>query len=80
MHTACWGSCASNLTSSWFVFRNQLETKGAHAMKSLLWYAGALSATAAFLLIRSVRLRNHPPVVELAHKLEAAWADHHTVA
>jgi hypothetical protein len=49
-------------------------------MKNILFYSAALSATVAFLLIRSLRTRTAPPVADLAHKLEAAWADHHTVA
>lgn len=49
-------------------------------MKQLIWYLGALSATAAFLLIRNVRDSRPLPVEELAHRLEGAWADHHTVA
>ena len=49
-------------------------------MKNLVWYLGALSATAAFLLLRNVRNAGPLPVEELAHRLEGAWADHHTVA
>ena len=49
-------------------------------MKNLVWYLGALSATAAFLLLRNAMHSRPVPVEELAHRLEGAWADHHTVA
>jgi len=49
-------------------------------MKNLVWYLGALSATAVFLLIRNSQNSRPLPVDELAHRLQGAWADHHTVA
>ncbi len=49
-------------------------------MKNLILYIGAFSATAAFFLLRNNLSRKTPAVADLAHKLEAAWADHHTVA
>jgi hypothetical protein len=45
-------------------------------MKSVIWAVGGLCAAAAGLLVwGSTRT---PNVEELAHKLEDAWADHHT--
>ena len=47
-------------------------------MKKFVWLMGGLCAAAAgFLVLGSKRVR---PVEELAHRLEEAWADHHTVA
>ncbi|HSU19710.1 MAG TPA: hypothetical protein VLI45_08205 [Acidobacteriaceae bacterium] len=45
--------------------------------KSFLWLAGAVCGAAAGLMIWN-RSRNEP-VEDLAHRLESAWADHHTV-
>ena len=46
-------------------------------MKKLVWLLGGLAAAAAgFLVLGSKRVQ---PVDELAHRLEDAWADHHTV-
>ena len=46
-------------------------------MKRMFWVVGGVCAAAAgFLMFGRQRRR---PVEELAHKLEAAWADHHTV-
>ena len=45
-------------------------------MKKLAWMIGGMCAAAAgFLVLNSRRV---PPVQELAHQLEDAWADHHT--
>jgi hypothetical protein len=52
-------------------------------MKFLLYLVAAATGTAAFLLARSRAQANAAapvPVEELAHKLQDAWADHHTVA
>ena len=53
-------------------------------MKNFVWMIGGFCAAAAgFLVWNSVRtqgLTANPPVEELAHRLEDAWADHHTVA
>lgn len=47
-------------------------------MKSVLMLVGGVcAAAAAVMLFESKRVR---PVEELAHRLEEAWADHHTVA
>jgi len=47
-------------------------------MKNILWLVGGFAAaTAGFLYWNSKRVQ---PVEELAHRLEEAWADHHTVA
>jgi hypothetical protein len=46
-------------------------------MKKFLWAAGAICGAMAGVMIWS-RSRNEP-VEELAHRLESAWADHHTV-
>jgi hypothetical protein len=46
-------------------------------MKNVVWMVGGLSAAAiGFLVLGS---RHRPPVELLAHRLEEAWADHHTV-
>jgi hypothetical protein len=47
-------------------------------MKTVLWMAGAVCGAVAGLMIWH-RQRNEP-VDALAQRLEAAWADHHTVA
>lgn len=45
-------------------------------MKRVIWTVGGVCAAAAgIILLQSART---PPVEELAHKLEDAWADHHT--
>jgi hypothetical protein len=47
-------------------------------MKNIVWLvSGCCAALAAVVLWESSRPR---PVDELAHRLEEAWADHHTVA
>ncbi len=46
-------------------------------MKKVFWMVGGMCAAAAgFLVWNSRRVQ---PVEELAHRLEDAWADHHTV-
>ena len=47
-------------------------------MKTVIWTIGGICAAAAGILV--LTRRNQQPVAELAHKLEQAWADHHTVA
>jgi hypothetical protein len=42
----------------------------------LLVVSGLAGASACFLMLNAARRQ---PVEELAHRLEAAWADHHTV-
>lgn len=45
-------------------------------MKNLIWIAGVVTtAWAAYLLVRQ---NSQQPVEVLAHRLEEAWADHHT--
>lgn len=46
-------------------------------MKSFLWMVGGLCAAAVGLLVWSPYKKR--PVQELAHSLQVAWADHHTV-
>ncbi len=46
-------------------------------MKNVLWMVGGFCAAATGLLVLGSRSR--PPVELLAHRLEQAWADHHTV-
>ena len=49
-------------------------------MSKLLWLIAGLSAGAAYVLLtKSQASRPAAPVDELAHKLQDAWADHHTV-
>ncbi len=45
-------------------------------MKSLMWLVGGLCAAAAGFLVWGPK--RVAPVQELAHRLEEAWADHHT--
>jgi hypothetical protein len=48
-----------------------------NAMKKVLWtVAGFCAAATGFLVWGSKRT---PPIELLAHRLEAAWADHHTI-
>ena len=50
-------------------------------MKSLLFVIAGAAAAAAFVIARrQANLASPAPVEELAHKLQDAWADHHTVA
>lgn len=44
--------------------------------KMFLIVGGVCAAAAGFLVLGAKRVQ---PVEELAHRLEAAWADHHTV-
>ncbi len=46
-------------------------------MKSFLLLVGGMCAAAAGFLVWGPKRRQ--PVEDLAHKLEQAWADHHTV-
>lgn len=46
-------------------------------MKGFCWMiAGVCGAAACFIVWGPKRIK---PVEELAHRLEAAWSDHHTV-
>jgi hypothetical protein len=54
--------------------RNKETTR----MKNVLWMVGGFCAAASGFLIWGNR--RTPPVELLAHRLEVAWADHHTVA
>jgi hypothetical protein len=48
-----------------------------NAMKKVLWtVAGFCAAATGFLVWGSKRT---PPIELLAHRLESAWADHHTI-
>jgi hypothetical protein len=50
-------------------------------MKNAVWILSGVSAIAAYLIARhQERIARNQPVEVLAHKLEVAWADHHTVA
>lgn len=47
-------------------------------MRNVLWMVGGFCAAAVgFFVWQSNRTQ---PVQELAHRLQEAWADHHTVA
>ena len=46
-------------------------------MKSIIWTIGGVCAAAAGFI--ALGRRRVEPVQELAHKLEVAWQDHHTV-
>ena len=49
-------------------------------MKNTLWFVVGLAAVTTYILAtRSRTSAKAAPVDELAHKLQDAWADHHTV-
>lgn len=49
-------------------------------MKSLLFLIGGVGIAAAYMMATKQRQAQTPaPVEELAHRLQDAWADHHTV-
>jgi hypothetical protein len=50
---------------------------GVAKMKSIFWWVSGFCAAAASFLI--VVPKQNPPIELLAHRLEDAWADHHTV-
>lgn len=46
-------------------------------MKNIIWLVGGIAVSVTgFLVWNSRRIQ---PVEQLAHRLEEAWADHHTV-
>ena len=47
-------------------------------MKSILLVIGGLCGAVAALMVLESR-KKKPVVEDLAHRLETAWADHHTV-
>lgn len=52
-------------------------------MKKILWLVSGLAVYAAYYLInhgQTTKPKVAAPVDDLAHKLQDAWADHHTVA
>ena len=52
-------------------------------MKSFLFLIAGITGTIAYMLVKQrspVAAAVAPPVEDLAHKLQDAWADHHTVA
>ncbi len=50
-------------------------------MKGLLYLVGGLGLAAAYFIAKNRRQQiTAQPVEELAHRLQDAWADHHTVA
>ena len=58
------------------IYVAKLKIEGRQAMKKIVWLVGGLCAAAAgFLVWGPKRVQ---PVEELAHRLEDAWADHHT--
>ena len=50
-------------------------------MKSMLYWIAGITGAAAFVIATRARANAGAPlpVEELAHKLQDAWADHHTV-
>jgi hypothetical protein len=79
IHTISLRGCALLLS------QNELQTPDIQApvreiskrMKTMFWVAGAVCGAVAGLMIWN-RQRDEP-VEDLAHRLESAWADHHTV-
>jgi hypothetical protein len=65
------------LAPSKLAVRKELQGENV-GMKTFLWMAGAVCGAVAGLMIWE-RQRNGK-VEDLAHRLESAWADHHTVA
>lgn len=47
-------------------------------MKTMIWTIAGICAAMAGVIVLG-RRNAQQPVVEMAHKLEEAWADHHTV-
>lgn len=58
------------------VHQIDLVAKGIRMKNGFLMIGGLCAAIAALVVVES---RRRKPVEELAHKLEVAWADHHTV-
>jgi hypothetical protein len=49
-------------------------------MNKLSWLIAGAAAAALYAYLHSAQRAAHPvPVVDLAQKLQDAWADHHTV-
>jgi hypothetical protein len=46
-------------------------------MKAMIWTIGGICAAVAGAIVLS--RKSEQPVAEMAHRLEEAWADHHTV-
>lgn len=58
--------------------RPEIEVKDkATLMKNFIWTVSGLCAAVAGFLVWS-RNKQAQPVENLAHRLEEAWADHHT--
>lgn len=49
-------------------------------MKNVLFLVAGITAAAAYVIASRANARRAVSVEELAHRLEDAWADHHTVA
>jgi hypothetical protein len=50
-------------------------------MKNVLYFVGGLGMVAAMMVWKTRQGQTQrQPVEELAHRLQDAWADHHTVA
>ena len=50
-------------------------------MNKIVWLIAGVSAAALYMLVSKPARPGEPiPVTDLAHKLQDAWADHHTVA
>ena len=49
-------------------------------MKNLVYLIAGISAAAAYFVARKQQTKAAEPVEVLAHELQEAWADHHTVA
>jgi hypothetical protein len=79
MHTSLMEPMQSAVTAG---VRRASNWCGRRDMKNLLFLIAGITGTIAYMLARQRRgVPAAAPVVdELAHKLQDAWADHHTVA
>jgi hypothetical protein len=68
---------ASNLAGRVEFATARIRANRSQHMKNVLWMVGGFCAAAAGLLVWSPGRTQ--PVELLAHRLEVAWADHHTV-
>jgi len=66
---------AASVSASQDIKSDQNAKEG--QMKNVLWMVGGFCAAATGFLVWN--RKRTPPVELMAHRLEQAWADHHTV-